>query len=455
MNLLIVESDSATTERYRSRLQAVRVHIAANRTEAMSLVKSGAFKLILLGRVDDCSAGSLELLKDLCQMNRGLDIILAAEQSNEALAIAALRAGVWDYLKGPVAAQDVCESVKQWIDANGGRPETVAKEFYRIVGSSPAVTRLRADLAQIARSECNVLITGESGTGKEIVAELLHSEGSRAKHPFVCINCAAIPDLLLEGELFGYERGAFTGAVSTKDGKMRQATGGTLFLDEVGEMSIFSQAKILRAIESRVIQRLGGRIDIPIDVRIVAATNQEIEQLRGSNLFRKDLFFRLSVVRVHLAPLRDRSEDIPLLVDHFVQYFSRKQASRPKSFTKDAIRFLQNYGWPGNIRELRNTVEALFVTCQAAVVGVADLPRALGTADGAAREPSRDRDALMDALHMTGWNKSKVAQKLNWSRMTVYRKRAQYGIDQGSCGAPVGVAAARMPGKKALAASLT
>jgi Response regulator containing CheY-like receiver, AAA-type ATPase, and DNA-binding domains len=436
MNLLVVESDSATLRRYSSKLSAISVQTTTSPTEALSVARSGDIQLILLGRVGDC-AEPLEFLRELRQSATAVDVILMAEQSNEEMVIAALRAGAWDYLKGPVSSDNVCESVMRWMAVHCWDAKPLAREFERIVGISPAILRLRTDLAKVAQSECNVLITGETGTGKEMVAELIHSQGPRARNPMVCVNCAAVPDLLLESELFGYDRGAFTGATCTRDGKMRQANGGTLFFDEVGEMTLQAQAKILRAIESRVIQRLGGQTDIPIDVRIVAATNQELEQLSGNNLFRRDLFFRLNVVRLHLPPLRERSEDVPGLLEHFVQILGRKSPHRIKGFTKDAIRVLQNHSWPGNVRELRNVVEALFVSRAMTPVGVCDLPLALTAAAHASeRDKQRDREALMAALQVTGWNKSKVAQKLHWSRMTVYRKMAEYGIQQAPKASP-------------------
>jgi len=354
-----------------------------------------------------------------------------AEDSSEELAIAALRGGAWDYLRGPVSAEDVLASVSRWMSTHRPSFAPPAQDLNRIIGISQPAAQLREAVAKVANAESNVLITGETGTGKELVADLIHSEGARRRKPFVCINCAAIPDLLLESELFGHDRGAFTGAINTRDGKMIQANGGTLFFDEVGEMPLYSQAKILRAIESRMVQRIGGRTDIPINVRIIAATNQDLEQLSSHNLFRKDLFFRLNVLRVHLPALRERREDIPPLVDHFLRLFGQTSSRGGKIVSKEAMRAMQNYSWPGNIRELKNVVEALFVTCSAKQIEVADLPAPLLSYPRVAdSQSSLNKDTLIEVLTGAGWNISKVAQKLKWSRMTVYRKMNLYGIEQ-------------------------
>ena len=432
MTILILEQNSSVRKRYAAHLSAAQVRESANPAEALALVKSGDVPLVVMGDAGGGPWQSLEVLTTLRNSGASPDVIFVAQQSSEDLVIAALRAGAWDYLKAPVYSENVRDSVNRWSAVHVDRSVISGPLLDRLVGQSPAILLLRDYINKVALSECNVLITGETGTGKEIVAELIHSQGPRAKKPFICINCAAVPDLLLESELFGYERGAFTGATTSKDGKMRQAEGGTLFLDEIGEMSVQSQAKILRALESREIQRLGGRCNIPIDVRVVAATNQALDAPGEKSVFRRDLFYRLSVARIELTPLCERREDIPLLIDHFVQKFSRSCLHHIKGFTKEAMRVLQDYPWPGNIRELRNVVEALFVNRPTCIIDIRDLPHGLSSkALNALAGTDHERDNLMAALKMAGWNKSKAAQQLNWSRMTIYRKMCQYGINEG------------------------
>ena len=230
-----------------------------------------------------------------------------------------------------------------------------------MVGTSTAIKHIRAQIARIAPANANVLLTGESGTGKELVAELIHQHSRRGSRPFVAVNCAAVPDTLLESELFGYERGAFTGAHVSRDGKLQHAAGGTLFLDEVGDMSMVAQAKILRAVDSRVIQRLGSNVDTRVQVRIIAATNQNLEGLIEEKRFRQDLYYRLNVVRLSLPPLRERLEDIPDLVNHMIGKLDTRRDATSYHVDGDVMHRLQHYHWPGNVRELRNVLESILV----------------------------------------------------------------------------------------------
>jgi transcriptional regulator with PAS, ATPase and Fis domain len=274
-----------------------------------------------------------------------------------------------------------------------------------------------------------LLITGETGTGKELASQFIHRASARRNKPLVCINCAAIPDSLIESELFGYELGAFTGAMCKTAGQLERANGGTVFLDEVGEMSPLAQAKMLRVIEGKEISRLGGRSFIRLNVRFVAATNQNLEKLVGDDRFRRDLFFRLNIVALHLPSLRERKEDLPDLFRYYIADMNRRFKRSVAGFTDDAYNYLLNYAWPGNIRELRNLVEAIFVNLPSQNVEQIDLPaeflRKLNTAAGA---PASERDLLLSALLCTQWNKSKAAKQLNWSRMTIYRKIAKYRL---------------------------
>jgi two-component system response regulator HydG/two-component system response regulator AtoC len=292
---------------------------------------------------------------------------------------------------------------------------------------------VRSYLDRLANSESNVLLTGETGTGKELAAEHIHRNSSRAQKPFVCINCAAIPDTLMESELFGYEKGAFTGASASKMGKLRQANGGTVFLDEIGDMTPYTQAKLLRAIESKEIQPLGGRGSIPLDFRIIAATNHDLEKLAGEGKFRQDLYFRLNVGSLHLPPLRERREDIPALLAYHVAELNRRLDCAVEGFVDEVIDYLLEYEWPGNVRELRNVLEASFLNVRGGRISLMDLPEQFRKRlKRPGCFPQGEREHLLSALLSTDWNKSKAAEKLHWSRMTVYRKLTKYQLRRGS-----------------------
>jgi transcriptional regulator with PAS, ATPase and Fis domain len=274
-----------------------------------------------------------------------------------------------------------------------------------------------------------VLVSGETGTGKELVARALHDCSDRSCKPFVSVNCAAIPDLLLESELFGHEKGAYTGADSRSDGRLNAAEGGTVFLDEIGELTLMGQAKILRVIEAREIQRVGGRTPIRVDIRIVAATNRDLWALVRAGNFRKDLFFRLSVLRIHVPELRTRKEDIVPLFAYFANSIRGEDKENHLTLTEGATHQLIGYSWPGNIRELRNVTEALCLL-QPRQVPVTDRVLAthlVGTSSDEVMDPG-EKGRILAALESTSWNKTRTAKALEWSRMTLYRKLIQYGL---------------------------
>jgi transcriptional regulator with PAS, ATPase and Fis domain len=296
--------------------------------------------------------------------------------------------------------------------------------------------QIKAYIEKVGASDSNVLITGETGTGKELVAELIHQTSPRRPHPFVCINCAAIPDTLLESELFGYEKGAFTGANTASEGKLKLADGGAIFFDEIGDMSPYAQAKILRAIESREVYRLGGKRRIPLNVRVLAATNHDLERSVTQGQFRKDLYFRLNVARIHLPPLRERKEDIVPLCQHYLRTLNQHFGRQVEGLTDEALARLIRHDWPGNVRELKNLLEATFVNDPAQRIALADLPEPFRRHCPATDHTvSDERQRLLSALFSTNWNVSKAAQQLHWSRMTIYRKLEKYHIVKGGKGA--------------------
>lgn len=367
----------------------------------------------------DCFS-PLDAIKSLRDKGINLPCIVIANGSSEELAVAALRAGANDYLKTK-------DELIAAFDRLVPNPNEIHNET--IVGSHNATQAVKRYLERAATTSSTVLITGETGTGKELAASYIHQHSYRRDKAFVSVNCAAMPDTLLESELFGYERGAFTGADSAHDGKWKQADGGTLFLDEIGEMSPSAQAKILRVLDNREVCRLGGSKAQRVDVRVVAATNQEIEKLVEQKKFRADLYFRLNVARLHLPPLRERRSDIPLLVNHYVQQMNLKFRRKITGFDSEAMEKFNRYDWPGNVRELKNLVEAAFIELAENSFALAQLPMAIRARLAAMCDmPVEERQQLLGALAKTDWNISQAAAQLHLSRMTLYRKMAKYQI---------------------------
>lgn len=303
-----------------------------------------------------------------------------------------------------------------------------------IVGPSASLSALRMRLPMLARSQCSVLVTGETGTGKDCVARALHELGDRRAGPMVSINCAALPDTLLDSELFGYERGAFTGAHAAYPGKISLASGGTLFLDEIGDMPLHAQAKLLRVLETREVFPIGALRSRHVDVRIVAATHCALEQAVRGGLFRADLFYRLNVARVELLPLRQRPEDVAPLFEHFASQLDDGSGAGPVRVTAPAMVLMQQHGWPGNARELRNLVEAAGLVFDGRPLEPDELPLS-----GATSLINDESSRVIEALERCEWNRTRAAEMLHWSRMTLYRKMKQFHI------APEPVRNARAP----------
>ncbi len=304
------------------------------------------------------------------------------------------------------------------------------QSFEHIIGRSPQIQDVFSLVESLAEVDTTVLITGESGTGKELVAEALHFKSSRKDGPLVKVNCAALPENLLESELFGHVKGSFTGALRDKAGKFQRADGGTIFLDEIGDISPATQVRLLRVLQNKEIEKVGGAQPFRVDVRIVAATNQNLQQKVRDGEFREDLYYRLRVVEVAVPSLRQRCEDIPLLVEHFIDYYNQRFNRQVCGVSDDAMHLLTSYAWPGNVRELQHAVERAFVISKNEQLGSADLPPEVqqGTDDDRADESSLSPEQIVDALKETGWNKSRAARRLEISRRTIYRKIEEFGI---------------------------
>jgi DNA-binding NtrC family response regulator len=434
--ILIMEADATL----RPRLQALAglndctVRVTSDAPSLLRALHHSRVELVILGSSPAGPAAGLELARQIRLGYSTLAIILLAHPSSEALAIAALKAGVNDYFPSPFDLNALQESIAHWLppylarrqDTSGARVTDGGPHAPMMIGDSPAMRAMRAYLATVAATESTVLITGETGTGKELVAQHLHRASPRRTQPLVCINCAAIPESLFESELFGYERGAFTGAQTPKAGQLQLANGGTVFLDEIGDMSRPAQSKILRVLESQEVMRLGGTRPLPLDVRVIAATNRDLQHLVQQEAFRADLYFRLHVAHIHLPPLRERPDDIPALLTHYVRERTGQTGHVIEGFTDEAMAALCRYAWPGNVRELKHLVEATLLTAPAAWITVADLPEALR--HGQPEEPQDERERVLWALRTTNWHRSTAAQKLHCSRMTLYRKMVKYQI---------------------------
>lgn len=431
-NVIVFEADYPLYNNVQAALNGAgfNTSLAPHQAAMFSLIKSAPPDVVVLGPSATDPEHTLELAVHIRQVVATVQLVLLVSHSSEELAIAALRAGINEYVKFPFREEDLVDCARRCLARSSDRVVGSALQGGdRFVGDSAVMRDVRVRLARVARTDSNVLVTGETGTGKELAAELLHRNSVRSKRPFVTINCAAIPDSLFESELFGYDRGAFTGAEHSRAGKLDAAEGGTVFLDEIGDMSLYGQAKMLRMIECHEVQRLGRNLANPVNIRVVAATNRELEPLTRDGSFRKDLFFRLAVTCIRLPALRERKEDLLPLLTYYIRYFNRRFDRSVKALSEDAIELMMSYDWPGNVRELRNMVEAIFVDLPSAETEIAELPLQFRSRCGGAQHVSGDERArLICALSATNWNKSKAASRLQWSRMTLYRKMARYDI---------------------------
>jgi DNA-binding NtrC family response regulator len=388
-------------------------------------------EIILVEHFSDRSR-TLQTVASVRSLCAHIPIVLLAWESSEEFAIDALNAGVTRYLKLPCPATHLEALLLALSIVLHNQAVPLSRELQGescMVGNSAPMCELRRYIQQVAISDSNVLITGETGTGKELVAQLIQENSGRRDRPYICLNSAAIPEALVESELFGYEKGAFTGALSAQDGKLAAANHGTVFFDEIGDVSPIVQAKLLRAIESKKIYRLGSNRSRDLDIRILAASNQDLETATLQNRFRGDLYYRLNVVRIEVPPLRERLDDLPLLVEYYVRHFSRAFQKRVNGCSNAVMDLLFSYSWPGNIRELKNVLEAAFVTFSDQPDGLLQLTGPLARSlSAAAKLDIGERTMLLQALTATNWNRTEAAKRLHWSRMTLYRKMIRYQV---------------------------
>jgi DNA-binding NtrC family response regulator len=382
----------------------------------------------------------LDLLEEAKKLASLTPVIIITAFGTIESAIKAMKMGAYDYVTKPFRTDEIVLTVKKALENRLLKKEVVRlkKEvetryhFHRLTGKSPSMQKIYDLIERISGSSNNVLITGESGTGKELVAKAIHYSGSRKGGPFIAVNCAAIPETLLESELFGYKRGAFTDAKTDKKGLLFEATAGTIFLDEITEMPVVLQAKLLRVIEEREVRPLGDTHAHPIDVRIVSSSNRDMKDVIHQGRFREDLYYRLKVIDIELPPLRERREDIPLLVEHFVQRFGQEPKKKVSRVSEEVLKVLINYAWPGNVRELENVIQRAITLCQHDVILPEDLPASIlqepkeSLLDKGIREnytmDRLEKEYVRRVLIEVGGNKSKAAQILGFDRKTLYRK---------------------------------
>ena len=432
---LICDGDELRRERVASAVAAggCVCRQFATFSEVLATAGRSHADIVIMGLDRGRAHEALATVGKLRAADRRLPVLLVSDDHSPEVVLAALRAGVKDF-HSPSDLAAVTDSVRRCLATAESRvrsPDVSALDDRKpaVVTVSRSMQAISQYLTRVAQRDTTVLITGETGTGKELAASMIHEHSSRWRERLVSVNCAAIPDSLIESELFGYEGGAFTGAVRAREGLMQQANRGTVFLDEVGDLGLPVQAKILRAIETREVHRLGGKRPEKLDVRIVAATNHDLDRAVDEQKFRKDLYFRLNVARVHLPPLRERRADIAPLLEHYLRAINPRSAVPVDGFSAEAIAALESYSWPGNIRELKNLVEAIFVVPPRGAIGIADLPedfrRRLHSVSSV---PDADRRRVLDALLSAKWNKSKAAAFLQCSRMTLYRKISRYAL---------------------------
>lgn len=448
-SILIVDDEIAILNSLSQILEdeGYQVMVAKSGQEALKIIVNETPDLVLLD-IWMPELDGLETLKRLREQAPRLQVMMMSGHGSIETAVKAIKLGAYDYIEKPLSLENVTLRVRHALDQRRLAEEnlnlrTKVERRYELVGNSPAMQRLRQLIATAGPTNGRVLISGENGTGKELVARAIHMQSPRCEKPFVAVNCAAIPETLIESELFGHERGAFTGATTQKRGQFEQADGGTLFLDEIGDMSLNTQAKVLRVLQEQQFMRVGGTKILKVDVRVIAASNKNLAHEIEKGTFRDDLFYRLNVLPIEVPPLRERKEDIPLLVRHFVQMHVEEQGLKMKEITPEAIETLKLYDWPGNIRELRNLIERLMIMVPGQVVEASDVARFLQHRPSAPAQTAMamsplsahkqysslrearnafEREFITRKLAEHNWNISRTADDLQIERSHLHRK---------------------------------
>lgn len=441
--LLIVEDE----ETLRSSLQRVfakdgyEVETAGSAEDALKVLENVSFELIITDIILPGIDG-IELLKKVRESFPEEIVIIITAYASLETAVEALRAGAYDYVVKPIIHEELKQIVRNALKQCALQRENILLkkqierqyDFSRIIGESPEIKRIIAEVKKIADARSNVLLLGDTGTGKELIARAIHFNSSRAERPFIPINCSAIPENLLESELFGHVRGAFTGAVISKKGLFEEAGGGTVFLDEIGDLSTGLQAKLLRVLEDQEIRPVGGIHSTKIDIRFIAATNRDLEAAVREGGFREDLFYRINVISIKLPPLRERKEDIGMLAGHFVRKFSSELGKSINNIDSEAMQLLAGYSWPGNIRELQNIIERAVLLAEGAFITKECLPEGIRTGKSFQRYAFDNRLSIEDYVkafileYQNGHTEQQIADMLGITRKSLWEKRKRWGL---------------------------
>jgi two-component system response regulator HydG len=441
LNILVVDDQSSVLELLRAVLESDghAVDTASDGESAVERLRAGFHDLVVMDLRMPGMDG-IEALERIKSLSPETGVVMMTAYASVETAVTAMKLGAFDYITKPIDIDEVRRVIGHWMegtpepDADGRDEFALATD---IIGASDALRDVLDIAHRVADSDASVLLLGESGTGKDVIAREIHRSSSRMRKPLVAVNCSAIPEGLLESELFGHEKGAFTGAVRQKHGKFETADGGTVFLDEIGDMSEALQAKLLRFLQDHIVQRVGGSADIKVDVRVVAATNKDLESEVAAGRFREDLYFRLNVVTITLPPLRDRVGDIPLLIDYFLRVHA-PSGGKPKKMSPGTVRMAMNYGWPGNVRELENAVQRAVVLSRGETIFPEHLPAKVQassdggegtTLTGGKTMREVERDTIIKTLKQTDGNRTHAAKILGISRRTLQNKIREYAID--------------------------
>src|SRR5262245_32490289 len=458
--ILVIDDEPAIRDTMRMILEydGYEVTLAGSGQEGLTIAERDTPDCVFLD-IKMPGLDGLEVLSRLRGQNESLPVVMVSAHGTAATALEAGRLGAFRFIEKPLSKDYVLDAVREGLELGTLRREnrqmrSALETKHELVGSSASLKQILDQVRRAAPTSATVLILGESGVGKELIARAIHRASLRAKERFVQVNCAAIPEELIESELFGHERGAFTGATEKQTGKFEQADRGTIFLDEIGDMSAKTQAKVLRVLQEGEVERLGSAKTIKVDVRVIAATNKDLEEEIAEGRFREDLYFRLSVIPITVPPLRERLDDIPALVQHFVGQFSRDSNRRPTRFAPGAIEALKHARWRGNIRELKNVIERLLIMSSGDVIEADDVRSVLrvdarplvsaNTSGGATHASSSgdrpstlrefkewsERAFLVDKLREFAWNISKTAEVIDTPRSNLYKKLEQYQISQ-------------------------
>ncbi|HEY4620031.1 MAG TPA: sigma-54 dependent transcriptional regulator [Nitrospirota bacterium] len=448
-HILIVDDEKGILDALSAVLddEGYTVSTAENGSEALKKIKDDTPSVILLD-VWLPDIDGLEILREIRSAYPGVAVIVMSGHGTIETAVRATKLGAYDYIEKPLSMERVHLIVKHAIEQQRLELENVQlkgriEKWYEIIGESPSMRSLKEQILVVGRSNSRVLITGENGTGKELIARSVHRASQRADKPFIAVNCAAIPETLIESELFGHEKGAFTGAVSVQRGKFEIADSGTLFLDEIGDMSLNTQAKVLRVLQEQEFQRVGGTRNIRVDVRLITATNKNLSDEIKKGAFREDLFYRINVIILNAPPLRERKEDIPLLAEHFLNEVIREQGLKDKRLTDQSIELMKGYDWPGNVRELRNLMERVAIMTAGDRINPADLSIIAGAqqqnvstlinAGSGSLKDARagfERYFILEKLRENKWNITKTAEDLKIERSNLHRKIKLLGIEE-------------------------